>query len=198
MQYRWQDVNLEVRLQKDYGFCKGACTLIYSLLREASCYVLSCPNREAHMAKNREVPSNSWWGTNALCPVTHKELNAANKHINELRSEASQSNLPDKTVILANTSWRPRFWPTETMIYACYFKPLSFRLMYYDGIINTPRNKIKSQSSYWILLQDWLFIFFTAQESSQAYKISREFSSNSSGDKGACFDWISEKSCTPP
>lgn len=143
-------------------------------------------------------PANSWWGTNALCPVTHKELNAANKHINELRSEASQSNLPDKTVILANTSWRPRFWPTETMIYACYFKPLSFRLMYYDGIINTPRNKIKSQSSYWILLQDWLFIFFTAQESSQAYKISREFSSNSSGDKGACFDWISEKSCTPP
>lgn len=30
----------------------------------------------------------------------------------------------------------PQSWPTEAMICICYFNPLSFGLIYYDGIDN--------------------------------------------------------------
>jgi len=57
------------------------------------------------VAKNQgRPPANCQQGTKALCPATHKELNPANKHINELRSEASQLNLQKRWEALANTS----------------------------------------------------------------------------------------------
>lgn len=115
----------------DYGFHLKAVPVI-TLLVEASCHVLSGP---PGMVRNSDPETNDLWGTEAcqepqwvwkwvLQPQLNLELSAApvDPWTAALWDTLSQRH--------PGMSLRDH-WPTETVINACCFQPLSFVVIYY-------------------------------------------------------------------